>query len=194
MRDAALALEHPDPVELADPDPEVLEQRPTAAQEDRDEVDLELVEKPCAQRALGGGGAVDQDRRVAGGLTGRRERRLEVFVVVDERPVGGPGGRGRRDNTWMGTPAWWSPPQPPAGSNVPRPATIAPVDRNSPSTMLFTRVVGSSNGHSCRRTPPSPRPLSSVSFGPAMNPSSDMDMSRTVVLMAGRSPLVCGLA
>jgi hypothetical protein len=27
----------------------------------------------------------------------------------------------------MGTPLWWSPPQPPAGSNVPRPATTAPV-------------------------------------------------------------------
>jgi site-specific recombinase XerD len=27
----------------------------------------------------------------------------------------------------IGTPSWWSPPQPPAGSKVPRPATIAPV-------------------------------------------------------------------
>jgi hypothetical protein len=59
---------------------------------------------------------------------------------------------------------------------VPRPATTAPVDRNSASTTLFTCVVGSSNGHACRRSPPSPSPLSSVSFGPAMKPSSDMDM------------------
>ena len=82
MRDAALALEHPDPIELADSDPEVLEQRPAAAQEDRDEVDLEHVEEPCAQRTLGGGGAVDQDGRVAGGLAGRCEGRLEVVAVV----------------------------------------------------------------------------------------------------------------
>jgi hypothetical protein len=31
----------------------------------------------------------------------------------------------------IGTPSWWSPPHPPAGSKVPRPATTAPVDMNS---------------------------------------------------------------
>ena len=33
----------------------------------------------------------------------------------------------RRLRTQIGTPSWWSPPQPPAGSKVPRPATTAPV-------------------------------------------------------------------
>src|SRR5215216_346586 len=47
--------------------------------------------------------------------------------------------------------------------------------------------------HSCSRCPPSPSPLPGPSFGPAMNPSRDMDMSRTVADIA--SPfLVCGLA
>src|SRR5919109_2594284 len=87
----------------------------------------------------------------------------------------------------IGTPSWGSPPQPPAGSNVPRPATTAPVDMNSstilpltlPERRTFSRPP-SVMSHWCSRCPPSPRPLPGPSFGPAMNPSRDIDMYRTV--------------
>jgi hypothetical protein len=78
-----------------------------------------------------------------------------------------------------------SPPQPPAGSNVPRPATTAPVGMNSPTTRPFTPPRSEmslwlesapGSAHSCSRWPPSPSPLSGRSLGPAMNPSSDVDM------------------
>src|SRR5918995_5705286 len=85
----------------------------------------------------------------------------------------------------IGTPSWWSPPQPPAGSKVPRPATTAPVDMNSSQTVPLTpdgragtldSPLGSSlvQIHSCRRSPPSPSPLSGPSFGPAMSPSREI--------------------
>src|SRR4051812_44764003 len=38
----------------------------------------------------------------------------------------------------IGTPSWWSPPQPPAGSKVPRPATTAPVSITSSITAPLT--------------------------------------------------------
>src|SRR3954453_11976831 len=90
----------------------------------------------------------------------------------------------------IGTPSWWSPPQPPAGSKVPRPATTAPVDMSSSTTWPLTpprraRVVsrstpGSIGIHSCSRWPPSPSPLSRRSLGPAMKPATDIDMDSTV--------------
>src|SRR5207244_2578410 len=95
-----------------------------------------------------------------------------------------------RATTKIGTPSWWSPPQPPAGSNVPRPATTAPVDMNSSYIWPLTPdgrpgtpeelLPGSLPDHSqsCRRSPPSPRPLFGPSLGPAMNPSIDMDEER----------------
>jgi hypothetical protein len=43
----------------------------------------------------------------------------------------------------IGTPSWWSPPQPPAGSKVPRPATTAPVVMNSSTTWRLTPVTRS---------------------------------------------------
>jgi hypothetical protein len=89
----------------------------------------------------------------------------------------------------IGTPSWWSPPQPPAGPKVPRPATTAPVDRSSAMTCpvdapevreRLGEASPSGKTHSCSRCPPSPSPLSGRSFGPAMNPSRDMDMPSTV--------------
>src|SRR5215210_157879 len=47
-----------------------------------------------------------------------------------------------RASTKIGTPSWWSPPQPPAGSKVFRPATIAPVDMNSSTTLPLTPPAG----------------------------------------------------
>src|SRR3954447_10531374 len=90
----------------------------------------------------------------------------------------------------IGTPSWWSPPQPPAGSKVPRPATTAPVAMNSATTRPLTPGTRPDNAlrspsapigtQSCRRCPPSPRPFPGPALGPATNPSSDMDMYRTV--------------
>jgi uncharacterized glyoxalase superfamily protein PhnB len=47
--DAALTFENSDPLQLARFDAEVLEQPPPIAQQDRDQVDLELVEEPCGE-------------------------------------------------------------------------------------------------------------------------------------------------
>jgi hypothetical protein len=46
VRDAALPFEHPDPVQLALSEPEVLEQPAPLTQQYRDEVDLKLVQEP----------------------------------------------------------------------------------------------------------------------------------------------------
>src|SRR5947209_7478488 len=106
----------------------------------------------------------------------------------------------------IGTLSWWSPPQPPAGSKVPRPATTAPVDMSSAKTRPLTPVRTTSissesarvNAQSCRRCPPSPSPLPGPALGPAMNPSRDMDISRTVADMGGSFWLLstrpCGAA
>src|SRR5215218_7719288 len=90
----------------------------------------------------------------------------------------------------IGTPSWWSPPQPAAGSKVPRPATTAPVAMNSSTTRPLRpperRMASRSSAspplkiHSCRRSPPSPSPLPGPSLGPAMKPSRDMDIYRTL--------------
>ncbi|HET8956413.1 MAG TPA: hypothetical protein VFN18_12215 [Solirubrobacterales bacterium] len=68
------------------------------------------------------------------------------------------------------------------GSKVPRPATTAPVAIASPSAPSGRpgtppcSVGAPAKIHSCRRSPPSPRPLSTFSLGPATKPSSDIDM------------------
>src|SRR5438132_10067723 len=90
----------------------------------------------------------------------------------------------------MGTPSWWSPPQPLAASKVPRPVITAPVDMASstiwpltlpcPPTAFFGWSPTPWKIHSCSRSPPSPRPLSGPSLGPVTNPSRDIDMYSTV--------------
>jgi hypothetical protein len=47
---------------------------------------------------------------------------------------------------------------------------------DAPTGTLEEPVGSPAKAHSCSRSPPSPSPLSSRSFGPAMNPSRDMDM------------------
>src|SRR2546421_4696014 len=90
----------------------------------------------------------------------------------------------------MGTPSWWSPPQPLAASKVPRPVITAPVDMNSSTIWLLTLPCPPTASfgwcptplkiHSCSRSPPSPSPLSGPSLGPVTNPSRDIDMDSTV--------------
>src|SRR5205823_14252156 len=45
------------------------------------------------------------------------------------------------------------------------------------------RQVDRSYSHWWSRSPPSPRPNSTLSFGPAMNPSSDIDISEVTLLI-----------
>ena len=52
MDDATLTLENPDPLQLALLDAKVLEQPAPLAEQDRDQVDLELVEEPRGERTL----------------------------------------------------------------------------------------------------------------------------------------------
>ena len=62
-----------------------------------------------------------------------------------------------------------------------RPATIEAVARVRAAGIGFTVISarppsGPARTQSWRRSPPSPSPLSGRSLGPAMNPSSDIDM------------------
>ena len=139
-------------------------------------MELELVEDAGGERELRDAGAVDEHVLVARGSLGLGHRGRDVVDVGDQRPLRRSLSGSRRLRMKIGTPSWWSPPQPPAGSKVPRPATTAPVDMNSSMTWPLTPATRSDGAHSCRRWPPSPSPLSTVSLGPAMNPSRDMDM------------------
>ena len=61
--DAVLALEHPRALELDVLGREVVEEAASLPEQDRDQVDLELVEEAGGERELGDGGAVDQHVR-----------------------------------------------------------------------------------------------------------------------------------
>ncbi len=106
------ALELPDPLELDAAG--VLEEAAAGAKQDRDQVDLQLVELTRAEQRLGGARAVHHDRTVARCGPGVRgagrdvgvERRSGRCLVVVEWRV----------STLIGTPSWWSPPHPPARS------------------------------------------------------------------------------
>lgn len=88
----------------------------------------------------------------------------------------------------IGTPSWWSPPQPPAGSNVPPTSD----DRAGGHELIDDSAVDHARtadafevGISVRHDPlvqavaaVAERVLN-PSFGPAMNPSRDMDIYRT---------------
>jgi hypothetical protein len=83
---------------------EVLEEAPASAKEDRDQVDLDLVEGPGSEGELGDAGAVDEDVLVAGGLLRLRHRGLDVGQVGDQ------GQRGSTPDCWrlrmkIGTPS-----------------------------------------------------------------------------------------
>ena len=78
-------FDHADELELDVVGAEVLEQPPSLAQQDRDQVDLQLVEHAGAQERLREVGAVDHDVLVAGGLLGLPHGALDaVGDVVDE--------------------------------------------------------------------------------------------------------------
>src|SRR5262245_20143491 len=95
-----------------------------------------------------------------------------------------------------GVPGGW-PPQPLAMSNVLRPHTPAPYVPNASlrssalcgetlSTILPSEIgisVLPLKYHVKSRSPPSPKPFSGPSFGPATNPSSDMVMLKTTFPM-----------
>jgi hypothetical protein len=118
---------------------EVVEQAAALPEEDRDQVDLQLVEQPGAQALLGGVGAVQQDVLVPGGGLGLATAASipSVTKVIVAAPRGGSSG-GRWVGTKIGTPSWWSPFQPLASSKVRRPTRTAPVAISSSNTSPLT--------------------------------------------------------
>src|SRR5688572_12672146 len=99
------------------------------------------------------------------------------------------------------------PPQPFVISNVLRPVTIAPIVVNTPrsisaasdetsnviSPLGTTKSVSPLEYQSKSRIPPSPRGCSGPSFGPAMNPSSDIVSPEVTLPMSTLLPqLVAG--
>ena len=88
MDDAAIAFQDPDPLKLALLDPEVLEQATAVAQEDRDQVDRELVEEPCADGTLCDARAVDQYLLVAGSPSGGEPKQTARAAASQESADG----------------------------------------------------------------------------------------------------------
>src|SRR6266511_2680711 len=130
VADTILALEDAGGLQLDLLGSEALEQPTALAEEDGNDVELELLQHPGCEREPGHAGAVNEHVLVARRFLRSGHRGRDVVHVADGRP---------------GTP------DEPPGS-LP------------------------DHSQSCRRSPPSPRPFSGLSFGPAMNPSSDMDM------------------
>jgi hypothetical protein len=67
---------------------QVLEEAAAFAEEDRDQVDLDLVEDAGGEGQLGDAGAVDEDVPVARRLPGPGHRGLNVVEVGHQRPMG----------------------------------------------------------------------------------------------------------
>lgn len=121
---------------------------------------LELVEDAGRERKLGDCGAVNKHVLVARSLLGLGHRGFEVGHVGDERPLADvdAGLPAAVDEDWDAVVVV----APAAGRlEVPRPATIAPVDMNSSTTLPLTpperRMASRSTSpppviaHSCRR-------------------------------------------
>src|SRR5918999_3320220 len=97
VRDTALALEDPGALKLDLLGSEALEQTTTLAEEDRDDVELDLVEDSGGERELRGSGAVDQHVLVARSLLCLSHCGRDVVHIGDQRPlpqIGGGGGGG----------------------------------------------------------------------------------------------------
>ena len=166
--------------------PRCSNRRPALAEQDRDQVDLDLVEDAGGQRQLGDAGAVDEDVLVAGGLLGAGHRGGEVVDVGDERPLRRVGGRLWRLRMKIGTPSWWSPPQSSGGLEGP-----AAGDHGAGGHALVLDLAvdagragrDSSGLGGARRRPTRAAArrrrrgrCRARSLGPAMKPSRDIDM------------------
>jgi hypothetical protein len=181
VRHAVLALEHSDALELALAGGPVAEQAAPAAQQDRDEVDLDLVEDAGRETELRDRRAVDEHVAVARSLLRSGHRRGDVVDVGDQRPAtdvdAGLTAAVDEDRDAVVVVAV------PATRGLEGPATSddGAVAMNSSTTRPLTPPVTSPapppfRTQSWRRSPPSPSPLSGRTLGPAMNPSSDIDM------------------
>src|SRR6266540_3715305 len=94
-------------------------------------------------------------------------------------------------STLIGTPSWWSPCHRLASSNVRRPDITAPVEPASADTCPLTPSPIRSSSQLNSRPPSRPSSWPGRSSGPAMNPSTEMDMySRIGVLLMGWVSLV----
>src|SRR3954452_18489764 len=86
---------------------------------------------------------------------------------------------------------------PPTGPNMFRPMTAAPTFSSvssmirelaftsPPSLPCASRQAASGTTQSCSRSPPSPSGSSSLWFGPATNPSTEIEMSHLSLLIPG---------
>lgn len=104
----------PDEVELEVLGREVVEQASAAAEQHRDDVQLQLVDLTGTQECLGRAGAGDRGHPVADRGPGLPGALGDVGEVADV-----PGGVSSGISwvrTKIGTPLWWSPPQRPASS------------------------------------------------------------------------------
>jgi hypothetical protein len=136
VRDAG-GIDHSDQLEFDVAAAEVFKQSPPLAEQHRDELDLHLVEQPGSQAALGDVGAVQQDVLRAAALACVTAASIPLVTkVIVAAPRGGSLGTSWV-GTKIGTPSWWSPDQPPAKSNVRRPAMTAPVANISSKTLAL---------------------------------------------------------
>ena len=109
VSDAAVALKNAGRLELDLLGRETLEQPPALAEEDGDDVELELVKDAGGERELRGAGAVDEDVPVSGGLP-----RPAIAVATSSTNVisghcRASSGGSSRLRMKIGTPSWWSP-------------------------------------------------------------------------------------
>jgi hypothetical protein len=138
MGDTSLRLEDPGALQLDVPRIALVEETAPLAEEHRDEMGLEFVEDAGGERESRGCGAVDQHVLLVRSPLGLGHRGRYVGHISDQRPSPHFAVGFTAADDEDGTPSWWSPPQPPAGSKVRRPVTTAPVAISSSKTWPFT--------------------------------------------------------
>ena len=134
---------------------------------------------PAASASCAIAGAVDQDVPVPGGLLGRGHRRRHVVHVGDQRPLldlarGLVAGENEDRDAVVVVAAPIARRLDRSAAGDDRPGGHELVDHLAVDVPQAARLP--EKPHSCRRSPPSPSPLSVRSLGPAMNPSRDIDM------------------
>ena len=173
--------------------PKPLEQSSSVAEQDRDEVDLHLIEQPGAKDLLGDVRATGHRYvLVSGGCAGPPERRFDPAGDEGER-------RSTLFRHRLSRVVREDAPSPPLNIRLPiRTAPVLASDSSTTSELALvappdrpwgSRQLASANAHSWSPSPPSPSGCSRLAFGPATNPSSDVEMSsvRSVIVIPSSS-------
>jgi hypothetical protein len=121
--------------------PELVKQRSGRSEDDRGDLDLELVHQACLQRLLrDAGAAADADRPVAG--VWRARSTAASTPSTNSKPDAGSGWSATRwVTTTQGTPKGVLPPEPSVTSYMRRPTKAAPAPISSSSTSRSTPVA-----------------------------------------------------